>query len=464
MSYFLTPKTHLQVIELGDLSALSAESQLGLQNLTTANNKSVFIAGAGCVGLAQALAFLNLGYQVILHDPKALTAWQEDKLDLKVFAVNHVNASFLETIGGWAQIQALRCNPYDQLSLHVGEQEQETLFTAAEVNLDKLGYMVENSALVQGLLTACQSYGSQFIFLNQVELEQAQKQYALRDFSIANDYAPKAEHLSWLLSFKNGLKLKTNLVLAADGVNSFWRQQAKIGVDIHSYPTRCMLIQVETNPEVTGDYAHLTWQQVDEHGPKAWLPVNAGQGVLCWYDQIHTIEQLQKLPLTQLKNQVLANFPVEKIGTDFTITQVASFPLARQRAQHYWHNNVILLGDAAHTVSPLAGQGLNLGLQDVQCLTRLFADPSFTSLEALALAYARERFVDNTLMQEFLSSLHHLYISRSPIAKVLRENMYRINGITSVKHYALNYANGDRKLLRGLSDVSQSLLALLGKK
>lgn len=449
-------KTSLQVVTVG--------SHSGLEALTTAQGKAVFIAGAGCVGLAQALAFLDLGYTVILHDPKALTPWQAESTDLKVFAVNHVNADFLNKIGGWEKIAALRVNPYNQLSLHVGDQEQTTLFTAEEVNLEQLGYMVENAALVQGLLQACQAYGNKFVFLNQIEVTDAQLKYLGGSFSIGNNYAPDSKDLYWQITFSTGLVLNTNLVIAADGANSYWRQKAKIALDIHSYPTRCMMMLVDTDPEVTQAYAHLTWQQVDQDGPKAWLPVNASQGVLCWYDQIPTINALSKLSPEQLKQKVLTNYPLEKIGTNFTIRQVGSFPLARQRAKHYWQNKVLLLGDAAHTVSPLAGQGLNLGLQDVQCLTRLFADPSFRDLHALALVYASERFVDNSLMQEFLSVLHHAYISRSPLAKAFRENMYRVSGITSVKHYALNYANGDRSLLRGFSEIGQNVLALLGKK
>ncbi|RIY31740.1 hypothetical protein CKF54_06185 [Psittacicella hinzii] len=454
MTNLNSPKTYLKVLQLGNL-----ETTLG--RVTFPEEKSLFIAGAGCVGLAQALALLKQGFTVFLHDPNPLKAWDASKLDLKVFAVNHVNASFLEQIGGWQEIAAQHVNPYDQLTLHVGEQEQTTLFTASEVNLNQLGYMVENAALVNGLLQACQAYGDKFVFLEQVAVEKAVKRLS-STFSIAESYAPQAKDISWEIAFSNGLVLQTNLVIAADGANSFWRKQANIAVDIHSYPTKCMLIEIEG--QGLEEFTHLTWQQVDANGPKAWLPVKANHGVLCWYDEIATIDSLGKLSPEQLKTKIKDNFPADKLGSDFTVKQFGSFPLARQRAKHYWQNNVLLVGDAAHTVSPLAGQGLNLGLQDVQCLVRLFADHTFTQLDALGKAYAYERYIDNTLMQEFLSALHHTYISRSPIAKVLRENMYRVSGITAVKHYALNYANGERGLLRGIAEIGQSVMALLGKK
>lgn len=443
----------LQVTKLGTTNNSTQHGQL---KALTEVQKAVFVAGAGTVGLTTALALLKQGFTVVLHDPTQLPELSSQERDLKLFAVNYTNVQFFKDLGAWKAISALRANPYNTLSLYADGQP-ETVFTATEVNLDYLGYMIENTALVQGLLQTCQSYPN-FIFLQHTQVISAQKINLQEEtFSVANNYKIASKDIAWQLTFSNGLELITSVVLAADGANSFWRTQAKIGVDTHSYPTKCMLIQVETNPETTEKFAHHTWQFVDTNGPKAWLPESANAGVLCWYDQIRTIDSLQKLTPEQLKQRILDTFPLDRIGTDFTIIKAASFPLARRRAQHYWQANVLLLGDAAHTVSPLAGQGLNLGLLDAQCLSRVFADNTFTTIESRAMAYARERYLDNTIMQEFLSFLHHSYISKSPFAQDIRNMIYRVCAITPLKHYALNYANGDRKLLRGVTDIINSL-------
>ncbi|MFC6276792.1 FAD-dependent monooxygenase [Psittacicella hinzii] len=450
-------KTALQVTALGDLEALNLTpaTQSSLAKLQEQQARAVFIAGAGCVGLATALALLKQGYTVVLHDPQALTPWSAEQRDVKIFAVNHVNASYLDSLGAWDYIKALRVNAYDTLSLYA-EQQPETFFTAQEVDIQELGYMVENAALVQGLLQACQAYEN-FIFLSQIQVTNAQRLNLAGEFNVSEQYKPLASQHAWHITFNTGLSLVTNLVLAADGANSYWRQQANIGVDTHSYPTKCLLIQVETDAAVTSKYAHHTWQYIDEHGPKAWLPESENTGVLCWYDQIETIDALQQMPLARLTTQVLQKFPSDRVGTELKVLQAVSFPLARKRAKHYWQNNVLLLGDAAHTVSPLAGQGLNLGLQDVQCLDLLFANRDFKSLEALALAYARERFTDNTAMQEFLSFLHHTYVSQLGIFKMIKPNLYRILSITPLKHEALNYANGDRSVHRSVFTILNKL-------
>lgn len=425
-----------------------------LQSLAGLNQRqTALIVGAGCVGLATALALLKQGLSVVMYDQVCPAPYQADKLDLKVFAVNHHNVAYLETLGGWQEIAALRANPYQVLTQRIGAAGAETVFSADEIQLPQLGYMVENSALVNGLLKACQAY-SNFYFLagtKEAPLNVEQAKLVLSEpVSVANATKVNQVPKHWEIRLSNGLELTTSAVIACDGANSFWRRQAKIPVSIDQYPTKCCLFSVKTNPVHTAAYTHTTWQQVDPAGPKAWLPMAADEGVLCWYDYPEVIDAIVKNGPAALKQRMLKDYPLDKLGDDFEVGAIGAFPLQRVRALTYYQNNVVLLGDAAHTVSPLAGQGLNIGLQDVQTFSQKLSS-TFTSLDLAFTAYYRERYGDNTLMQEGLSFLHRSYISKSPLAQAITNNLGKFMQVDALKQASLQYAVGNRDFLKGIS-------------
>lgn len=454
------------------------------------------VAGAGVVGASLALSMLKAGYKVYLLDLKAPQPWSADSLDLKVYAVNHKNVEFLRHLGAWDHIASRRVQKYNQLSLYADELP-ETFFASADIGLDYLGYMVENSALIAGIFQACEAYGDQFKLLlgtdgyqvqsasletnglylvseRRYEIDPTKESWGVAGRSVdagltalhqhqikleASQGLTQAEFLPahWNIKFTNGEQMQTSVILAADGANSFWRNQAKIPLDIHNYPTKCMLVEVTGDAQFLGKFQEHTWQKIDPAGPKAYLPMGANHGVLCWYDYPQVIDAFLRLSPEQQASKLLANFPGERVGTQLQVGKAGAFPLSRNRALRYWQGNVLLFGDAAHTVSPLAGQGLNIGLQDVQLFAELMGQ-NYEDFDRVGYAYAHERFVDNSLMQDFLTVLHHSYISKNPLAKLLTTNLNKIDQLPTVKKLALAYACGDRKLLRSYFNLKMELV------
>lgn len=402
-----------------------------------------------------------------------------------MYAVNNKNVEFLNNLGAWSGIANKHVQVYKSLSLYSDTLEQIE-FKASDINLDNLGYMVENAALVEGILEQCKIYdnfvllladqgyqitsakleypGTYYVSEQRFEVNPNLEQWGVAGRAVAGGLAALHQHqlkldfsqgqsqqrhfpVHWVINFANGQTLKTSVVLAADGANSFWRQQAKIPLDIHNYPTKCMLVEVEGDAEVMFKYQEHTWQKIEQGGPKAWLPMSDSHGVLCWYDYPQVIDNFLNLSPEQQAQELLKNFPADRVGQQLKVLKAGAFALSRNRALRYWQNNVLLFGDAAHTVSPLAGQGLNIGLQDVQLFNELL-DAGYTDFDKLAYAYAHERFLDNSLMQDFLTLMHHSYISTNVLAKTFINNLGKIDNLPSLEKLALAYACGDRKLLR----------------
>ena len=189
-------------------------------------------------------------------------------------------------------------------------------------------------------------------------------------------------------------------MIGADGANSAVRQQAGIGITAWDYRQHCMLINVETEQP----QQDITWQQFLPSGPRSFLPLcsltsdgqEVGQGSLVWYDSPSRIKQLSSMTPEKLRNEVLANFPKE-LG-DIKVLNSGSFPLTRRHAQSYSKNNCILVGDSAHTINPLAGQGVNLGFKDVSVLLDVTNEKGELN-QSVARRYEVMRRSDNLMMQ-----------------------------------------------------------------
>ncbi|MGM8892253.1 FAD-dependent monooxygenase, partial [Psychrobacter sp. 1Y1] len=170
------------------------------------------------------------------------------------------------------------------------------------------------------------------------------------------------------LKLDNGDSLTTRLLIGADGANSMVRQWANIGITGWDYAQSAMLINIET----AAKQQDVTWQQFTPSGPRSLLPLPGNNASLVWYDDANKIAQLSQLNNLALKAQIVQYFPA-RLDRDFNVVNKASFKLTRRHAQVYYRDNLVILGDAAHTINPLAGQGVNLGFKDVDALINTIA-------------------------------------------------------------------------------------------
>lgn len=407
------------------------------------------IVGGGMVGAASALTLAQLGLRVALVEQFEPTPYlPEQNLDLRVSAISIASQHLLEQVEAWSQITQWRACPYERLG--VWEQAYAyTEFNAHDIEQQQLGHIVENRLLQLSLWQKINAQTNIKVFCpyNLINLSQEASQANL---TLKNKIS---------LTEKN---ITAKLVIAADGANSQVRKMVDIGITAWDYQQSAMLINVKTEKP----QQNITWQQFLPTGPVAFLPLmkpslakddqlienNAEQGgyaSLVWYHQRDEIKRLSALSNQQIQQEIITVFP-KRLGKIEVIAKGA-FPLTRRHANSYQSKRVLLLGDAAHTINPMAGQGVNLGFKDVKALQTVIASAishgeCWHNIDVLG-RYETMRRKDNLLMMSTMDALYHSFSHPSPIVKTLRNvSLLAINKVpfinTVVKSKALAYACG----------------------
>ncbi len=402
------------------------------------------VIGGGMVGAASALSLSQLGLRVALVEqqkPKEFV--KEQSYDLRVSAISIASQYLLEQLGAWSQVMQWRACPYKRLG--VWEQEYAyTEFNADDIEQKYLGHIVENRLI-------------QLSLWQQIKLQKNIEIFCPQKLVSLTQDEDKATVVLQSCS------LTAKLVVAADGANSQVRQLVDIGITSWDYQQSAMLINVKTQlPQ-----QDITWQQYLQTGPVAFLPLaraigvdesefeqynqagNGGYASLVWYHQRDEIKRLSSLSNQQLQQEILAVFP-KRLG-QVEVLAKGAFPLTRRHANTYQKNRVLLLGDAAHTINPMAGQGVNLGFKDVKALqtviTTAIANGESWHNEQVLRRYETMRRKDNLLMQSTMDVLYHTFSHPSPLIKTLRNvSLLAVSKVpllnSVVKNKALAYACG----------------------
>jgi 2-octaprenyl-3-methyl-6-methoxy-1,4-benzoquinol hydroxylase len=402
-------------------------------------NFDCVIVGGGMVGAASALSLAQLGLKVAVVEvshPKPFSP--EQALDLRVSAISIASQHLLEQLEAWQQILNWRSCPYKRLG--VWEQENAyTEFNAIDIDQPHLGHIVENRLL-------------QLSLWEQIAL---QKNITLFCPEQLKSLTQTGEIVTCELTQQT---ITTKVVIAADGANSQVRNMVGIGITGWDYSQSAMLINVKTKlPQ-----QDITWQQFHKTGPVAFLPLPntksndepgesdfAGNGSLVWYHKKEEIKRLSALSNEQLTKEIHQYFP-DKLGT-VNVLSKGSFPLTRRHANSYKKGRVLLLGDAAHTINPMAGQGVNLGFKDVKALQTIIATAISKGEqwddEHVVARYEKMRRHDNLLMMTGMDALYNSFSHPSSAVKSLRNlSLQALNKVpfinSVVKNKALAYACG----------------------
>ena len=386
-------------------------------------HKDVAVVGGGMVGGALALGLAQQGFSVAVLEKSPPPDFDPaSQPDVRISAISAASVQLLRGLGVWDAVLAMRAHPWRRLETWEW-QTAHVVFDASELKLPNLGYMVENNVLQLALWQALEAH-PQVTLLHGTSLN-----------------AMRADGDSHVLHLEDERQVTARLVVGADGALSQVRQQAGIGTNGWQYPQSCMLITVQCDNE-PGD---STWQQFTPTGPRAFLPLFDNWASLVWYDTPARIRQLQSLPMPQLQREITRHFP-ERLGT---ITPVAAgaFPLTRRHAQQYVQPGLVLIGDAAHTIHPLAGQGVNLGYRDVDALLDVLANArsigeDWSSLPVLERYQARRR-VDNLLMQSGMDLFYAGFSNDLGPLRILRNlGLMAAQRAGVLKRQALKYALG----------------------
>ena len=378
----------------------------------------VVIVGGGMVGAACALKLAKQGIQVIVIEQRIIdphTVLASENIDIRVSAINRFSEHLLDDLGAMPLLRQSRVAQYTQLEAYEDVPEQ-LLFDSAELGSSHLGHLVENKLIQAALWAQFESHN--------IEVYSPQGQ--AKQIITTNTGA--------ILEYGD-TQFECDLVIAADGGRSHIRQLAGIGVTGWQYQQHCMGILIKLD----APQQRKTWQQFKPSGPIAFLPMQYPYANLIWYDEGSKLKEMKLLDNKALKEQVVNHFFA--LPGDFEVVQSAVFPLARQHANTYIGDRLALIGDAAHTINPLAGQGVNLGFKDVVALSQALEENEM--IETALKRYQRIRRGDNLLMMSMMDACYFGFSNNlSPLKKLRNVVLSTANKAGPLKQQVLKHAMG----------------------
>ena len=366
----------------------------------------VIVVGAGVIGAAMASLLLarklsTAGRVAVVADQFAAAPMSPD-WDLRVFALSRASERLLKVCGIWNSLPASRVFPYERMCVFdaggTPTGPGSLNFDCAELGEPNLGYIVDGKELQWHCLQSARAAG-----------------VVLIEGTVA---AILAEDDAVMLSLSDGRELRATLLAAADGTDSKSRELLGIDTAGHAYHQDALVAHVQT----AVGHANTAWQRFLNTGPVAFLPLNDGRCSLVWSVARHQAEVLRAMTgaafgdaLTEASGGVL--------GRCTLTSKLASFPLKLQYAVDYARPRAVLLGDAAHVVHPLAGQGLNLGLLDCAALAQVLGDAggaeNFGDYQHLR-RYERWRRSENVIAAAALDGLERLFSNSDARSVALR--------------------------------------------
>lgn len=367
------------------------------------------LAGTGRVAIV-AGATRAEGAQAVAA-PAASADW-----DLRVFALSRASQRLLQLCGAWQALPSTRVSPYERMCVWDASGEPQgagsLTFDCAEIGEPNLGYIVEGRALHDQCLQAARAAGA-------VVIEAQVDRVAVSD---ADAY----------VRLNDGRELRGKLLVAADGAASNTRELLGIGTAGHAYHQDALVAHVRTGKP----HQRTAWQRFLTTGPLAFLPLPDGRSSIVWSTARADAARLRALDAAAFGAAVAAASG-GVLGEIELTTPIASFPLQLQYALDYVKPRAVLLGDAAHAVHPLAGQGLNLGLLDCAALAQVLGsadDRGQLGEGRLLRRYERWRKSENLLAAAALDGLERLFSSaNSGVARVRSAGLGAVGKIPYLK-------------------------------
>lgn len=366
--------------------------------------QDITVIGAGFVGMAFAIAAARHGFEVSVHDQKPEPVMPADA-SANVIAVNPASRQFLEDLGAWLLVPETHRTPYSAMQVVDGTGTGSIHFDATDAGLPELGHIVNQAALLAAL----------------------------------GRVADRSENIT--MNWQNTIDADTagGLLVAADGAHSKTREA--LGIRKISWPydqtaTVCLAQFEQPHGRVARQWFH-------EQGPVALLPVDDPHTVAVVWSCFEPLHELAdgafRLQLAQAVEEKLG--PIAETGPRF------SFPLIQQHALQYVRENVALLGDAAHAIHPLAGQGANLGFADARDLAMEIGSARLEGRSPGDLVvlkrFQRRRQPENHAAGLAMEGFHRMFTSSSPLVALIRNQGLRfVDDNQSLKRLAISVATG----------------------
>jgi 2-octaprenylphenol hydroxylase len=395
----------------------------------------LLIVGGGMVGAclaAAAAADREFGQlRIALLDSGPPTqAPADDSVDLRVSAISRASQRVLASFGAWQRIPDAHRSAYSEMIVWDAATrpfgDGALHFSASETSEPNLGHIIENRRLQWAIYSA-------EAFANRVTLLRA----TLAGLEFDDDYAAA--------TLEDGRRVTASLIVGADGSGSVSRKLAGIETAGWSYDQRAFVTHVRTQHP----HRETAWQRFQPRGPIAFLPLADGRSSIVWTTDPEHAEQLVTAPVESVNSEIERAID-GALGTVSIDAARGSFPLQLIHATQYCRPRFVLVGDAAHAVHPLAGQGVNLGLLDAAALVETLSDElarsghsgSFAELRVLR-RYERWRKSENMLALGLIDGLNRLFSNSSDtLGWMRRTGLSLVNGSAVAKRALIGRAMG----------------------
>ncbi|MDY0249797.1 MAG: 2-octaprenyl-3-methyl-6-methoxy-1,4-benzoquinol hydroxylase [Pseudomonas sp.] len=390
----------------------------------------LIIVGAGMVGSTLALALKDSGLNILLIDGSPLSIApfnKEQAFEPRVSALSIASQRILEHVHAWPSILKRRTSPYRNMHVWDGSGTGKIDFSASSVHAEVLGHIVENRIVQEALLE--QLHDSEIGLLAHSKVEQLRH---------SGD--------GWLVQMEDGSKIHSPLIIAADGANSAIRRLAGCATREWDYLHHAIVTSVRCEKA----HQFTAWQRFTDDGPLALLPLQHHDGQnwcsIVWSVPAERAEQIMALDDSAFCD-ALGQACEYRLGAIEHADQRHSIALRQRHAKRYVEPGLALIGDAAHTIHPLAGQGVNLGFLDAAVLAEVLLSAqqrgeNIASDQVLS-RYERRRMPQNLAMMAAMEGFQHLFQADALAIRWLRNSgLNTMNSLSEAKALFIRQALG----------------------